>query len=140
MNNFNKLKALLFLFVTQFSLASFVSAATSNIKTTGMEAQDNALLSTAGLSGNASLSTIISTLIQVVLGFLGVIFLVLTIMAGFKWMMSQGNEEEIKKAKGSLKNAIIGIVIVLAAYTITYSVFKYLPFGGSGGAGSITTP
>jgi cytochrome bd-type quinol oxidase subunit 2 len=142
-NNFNRLKAILFLFIVQFSLASFIGAATnSNIKTDGMKAQDDALISTSGLAGNSNLATIMSTLIQVVLGFLGVIFLALTIMAGFKWMMSQGNEKEIETAKGSLKNAIIGVVIVLAAYVITYSVFKYLPFAsnGTGSGGTNVTP
>lgn len=139
-NKFNKLKAALFLVITQFSLASFVSAA--SIKTDNMKAQDDALMDASGLAGASSLSTIISVLIQVVLGFLGVVFLVLTIMAGFKWMMSQGNEDDIKKAKSSLKNSIIGIIIVLAAYAITYSVFKYLPFasGGTGTGGTNVTP
>lgn len=136
----NKIKVLIFLFITQFSLASFIKAA--NIKTEGMDAQDAALMDAAGLSGNSNLSTIISVMIQVVLGFLGVVFLALTIMAGFKWMMSQGNEKEIEAAKGSIKNSVIGIIIVLAAYAITYSVFKYLPFAsnGTGGGGSIVTP
>lgn len=37
----------------------------------------------------------------------------------------------LKKAQGSLKNAVIGLIIVLAAYAITYSVFTYLPFAGN---------
>ena len=73
--------------------------------------------------------------IQVVLGFLAIIFLGLTLMAGFKWMTAGGNEESIKKAQKTLKAAIIGLIIVLAAYTITYFVFLNLPFGGGGSSG-----
>jgi hypothetical protein len=69
--------------------------------------------------------------VKVVLGFLGIIFLGLTLMSGFKWMTAGGNEEEIKKAQATLKSAIIGLIIVLAAYTITYFVFTQLPFTGS---------
>lgn len=142
-NKFKKLKALIFLFLVQLSLASFVNGAESgSIKTEGLDKQDEALMGPSGLAGNTSLSTIISVLIEVVLGFLGVIFLVLTIAAGFKWMASQGNEKEIDAAKSSIKNSVIGLLIVIAAYAITYSVFKYLPFAsnGSGGGGSIVTP
>ncbi|MBN2854352.1 hypothetical protein JXK06_02340 [Patescibacteria group bacterium] len=59
-------------------------------------------------------------IIQWVLGFLGLIFLVLIIFAGFKWMTSGGNEEEVKKAQALMKNAVIGLIIILAAWTITY--------------------
>ena len=133
MMNLKKLSTIIFLFVTQFIIVPMVSA--GSIKTDALNSQDDHLMANSGLAGNSSLSSIISVLIQTALGFLGVIFLVLTIMAGFKWMMSEGNEEEIKKAQGSLKNAVIGLVIVLAAYAITYSVFKYLPFAGGGLSG-----
>jgi len=79
---------------------------------------------------------VVAEVIQVVLGFLAIIFLVLTLFAGFRWMTAQGNEEEIKKASASIKTAVIGLVIILAAYTITYFIFRVLPFGaGSVGGG-----
>ena len=136
MSNFKKFKAIIFLFVTQLLIAPAVFG-TSTPKTMALEEQDKALISSSSLAGNSNLASIISLLIQAALGFLGVIFLILTILAGFKWMTSQGNEDEIKKAQGSLKNSIIGLLIVLAAYAITYTVFKYMPFAGgiSGGAG-----
>lgn len=114
-----------------------VAASTGkSLDTSRLDAQDQAMANAAGLGGTTNLAFIISVIIKTVLGFLGIVFLVLTIMAGFRWMTSQGNEEEIKKAKKTLTNSIIGLIIVLTAYTITYSVFKYLPFsGGSGGVG-----
>jgi len=140
MSKLAKLKSLSFLFITQLLVAPLAFGA--SVDTTDLNTQDNALMSTSKLGGNSNLATIISILIQTILGFLGIVFLVLTIMAGFKWMTSQGNEDEIKKAKSSLTNSIIGLLIVIAAYVITYSVFNYLPFAsnGSGGGGSIVTP
>lgn len=137
MSKLKNLKAIAFLFLVQLVAAPFALAA--SIQTDNLNKQDTALMAQSGLSGNSNLATIISILIQTILGFLGIVFLVLTIMAGFKWMTSQGNEDEIKKAKGSLKNSIIGLLIVIAAYTITYSVFTYLPFAsnGSGTGGAI---
>jgi hypothetical protein len=57
-------------------------------------------------------------IIKVFLGLLGIIFLTLIVFAGFRWMNSHGNEEEIKKAKDQLAMAVIGLVIILAAYSI----------------------
>jgi len=134
MSTIQKLKFIAFLSITQLIVAPITFAA---IKTTELDGQDNALMDNSTLAGNTDMATIISLLIKTALGFLGVIFLVLTIMSGFKWMMAQGNEEDIKKAKGTIKNSIIGLVIVIAAYAITYSIFNYLPFAsnnsGTGG-------
>jgi cytochrome bd-type quinol oxidase subunit 2 len=58
-------------------------------------------------------------LIKAFLGFLGVIFLLLMIYAGYTWMMARGNEAEVDKAKKMIESAIIGLVVVLAAYAIT---------------------
>lgn len=65
------------------------------------------------------IGVVIGNIIKVVLGLLGIIFLVLTIYAGFLWMTAAGNEKSVAKAKGILVSAIIGLVIVLTAYTVT---------------------
>ncbi len=67
---------------------------------------------------NVTLLPLIGTILNVALGLLGVILLVLTIYSGFLWMTAQGNEETVTKAKTLLRNAIIGLIITLAAYSI----------------------
>jgi len=57
--------------------------------------------------------------IGIVLSFVGVLFFILMIYAGILWMTAQGNEQQVKKARDLLINAIIGLIIVLAAYAIT---------------------
>ncbi len=71
------------------------------------------------MSGNAFLNSKIGSIIGVVLSFVGVIFLILMIYAGLVWMTAQGNQEQVNKAKDLMINAIIGLIIVLAAYAIT---------------------
>ena len=66
----------------------------------------------------------IALIIQVFIGFLGVIFFVLFIWAGFKWMTSQGNETTITEAKSQLRSAAIGLVIILMAFAITSFVTR----------------
>ncbi len=72
-----------------------------------------------------SLESIISTIIYVVLSFVGVIFFVLLIYGAFIWMTAQGNEEQVKKASGIVKDSIIGLAITLSAYAISYFLISY---------------
>jgi hypothetical protein len=48
------------------------------------------------------------------------------IYGGYRWMMASGREEEVQKAKDTIKAAIIGLIIVLSAYTITYFISRSL--------------
>ena len=69
-----------------------------------------------------SIDTTIGGIIQAVMSFLGIIFLILMIYGGFLWMTAKGNEEQVTKAKNLIIAAIIGIIIVVSAYAITYFV------------------
>ena len=76
--------------------------------------------------GTQSLEQIIGNLIQNILALLGVIFLILAVYGGYKWMMARGNEQEVEKAKETIKAAVIGAGIVLGAYAITSFVINKL--------------
>lgn len=65
------------------------------------------------------LQTKVGQIIGTVLTFVGALFFILMIYAGIMWMTSQGNDQQVTKAKDLLINAIIGIIIVFAAYAIT---------------------
>lgn len=79
---------------------------------------------------------IVSSIITIVLGLLGVLFIIQIILAGFKWMMAGGNEEQITHAKKRITNAAIGIAIILAAYIITmFVITQLINVTGSGGGG-----
>lgn len=64
--------------------------------------------------------------INVLLSFIGLILLVLIIIAGIQWMTSGGNEEIIKKAKSTIKNAIIGLFIIIASWIIANTVMQII--------------
>ncbi len=68
----------------------------------------------------------IANIVKIALGFLGIIFVILIIYAGFMWMTAAGSEERISKAKKIMIAAIIGVAIVLSAYLITYFVIDQL--------------
>ena len=81
--------------------------------------QITAFESQTGSDYSNFLQTKAGQIIGAILSFVGVLFLGLMIYAGILWMTAQGNEQQVNKAKGMLTNAIIGIVIVFAAYAIT---------------------
>jgi len=64
--------------------------------------------------------------IKPVLGLLGLLFLVLMVYAGTMWMTAMGNEKRVAKAKDIMIAALIGAVIVVAAYTLTNFLFTSL--------------
>ncbi len=71
-----------------------------------------------------SMQDIIILVINTVLGLLGVIFLIIIIYAGFLWMTAGGNDDQVGKAKKWLVNGIIGVVIIVGAYAISYFVLN----------------
>ena len=73
----------------------------------------------AGVGDYTDPRKIVSQILQILLTLVGTIFFVLTIYAGYLWMTAGGNEEEAEKAKTTLRNSIIGLIIVIAAYGIT---------------------
>ena len=75
-----------------------------------------------------------ANIIKIILGVLGTIFLVLAVYAGFLWMTAGGEEENISKAKKMLYNAVIGLAVVLSAYSLTLFVSSRLLEAIQGGS------
>ena len=65
-------------------------------------------------------------IINTVLLFLAIIFLALVLFAGFKYMTSGGNEQKVSESLGYIKNATIGLVIVLMACAISFALLARL--------------
>jgi len=92
------------------------------------------------LNGSLSVAAdprlIVGRLIQIALSFLGVIAIVLIMYAGFIWTTSGGEEEKIDSAKKILRNAIIGLAIIISSWAIATYVLTSLmaAIGGGGGA------
>lgn len=79
-----------------------------------------------------TVAKVVATVIQAFLGLLGIIFIVLIILAGYNWMIARGDEEKVTKAKDTLRRAVIGLIIIVGAYAISYFVFSNLPWGTGG--------
>lgn len=73
----------------------------------------------AGVGQQQELPVLVGRIINIVLGFIGILLIAYFIYAGFLWMTAGGNEENVTKAKTIIKNAIIGLIITVAAFAIT---------------------
>jgi len=88
-----------------------------------------------GLSATSPV-IVVTRIIQFFLGFLGFIALILIIYAGYLWMTSAGDADKIKKAKDILKNAVIGLVIILSSVGIVTFILNLLISNNGGGDGN----
>lgn len=71
----------------------------------------------------------IQTIINLLVGVAGTILVIMLVIGGIRYLTNAGNEEEVGKAKKLLIDAIIGLIITLAAYAIGTYVTNQL--GGS---------
>ncbi len=76
-----------------------------------------------GTESDVTMLSIIGSIVNSLLVLMGIVLLILTIYAGFLWMTAGGNQDQITKAKGILRNAMIGLVITFSAYAIADFVF-----------------
>ncbi|OGF30524.1 hypothetical protein A2223_01615 [Candidatus Falkowbacteria bacterium RIFOXYA2_FULL_35_8] len=72
------------------------------------------------------LPVIIGRIINVVLGFMGVVMVLIVIYGGFLYMTAGGEPGKADKAKSWIINGIIGLIIMLSAYGITSFVITRL--------------
>ncbi|MBU1202587.1 pilin [Patescibacteria group bacterium] len=76
--------------------------------------------------GSKPLRDTIGGVVNIVLGFLGILATLIILLGGFKWMTSQGNTEKVDEAKKLIGAGIVGLVIILTAYAISRFVLQSL--------------
>lgn len=96
--------------------------------------------------GNAA-QILAGRVIGTALSMIGIIFFILMIYAGLRWMTARGNSELTQKAMDTMIAATIGMIVVLAAYALTRFVFSAIETApvegvetgaGAGGGGTPT--
>ncbi len=107
----------------------FLSFAYFNISQAGNIVLDPVKNVATGESGigyaNTNENSIITTagfIVRIVLSLLGIMFLIFIISSGIQWMTAGGNEEKVTKAQQRIKNATIGLIIVI----LSYAIYSYL--------------
>lgn len=88
-------------------------------------------------TGFRSVSQIVAEIFRIVIAISGAIFLVLLLVGGVQYLTGAGNEETTGKAKRLMIDAVVGLILVLAAYSIGTFILRRVGFTGlPAGAGS----
>lgn len=117
--NGKKIRLFSALFLMSFSFILFFSPVLAAPGSDGNYGLDTSAKGTGLISKDVTPQTMAGTIIGAVLSLIGVVFFILILYGGVRWMIAQGNEAEVEKAKQIIVAAVIGLVIVLAAYAIT---------------------
>ena len=81
---------------------------------------------TPSIIKGASLPEMVGRIITGVISLIGVIMIAYIVYGGFMWTTSGGDTSKVQKAKDIIRNSIIGIIIILASYSITQYVVDAL--------------
>jgi hypothetical protein len=119
MKKFNKVAALVVLGLMVFTVVS----------AQGLAAPANP----GGLSdlshrfgGSGGIAGIIVAVTNIILGIAGAVAILFIIVGGFQYILSGANEELAKRGKSTLRNAVIGLVIIVLSYTVVSIVYNTL--------------
>jgi TRAP-type C4-dicarboxylate transport system permease small subunit len=112
-------------FLLPLGVSAQFSVGDSGLSQTGVAAKIDSNMNIAQFIG--------ARVIQPVLGLLGLTFLCLMVYAGGLWMTAAGNDKRVAKAKDIMTGAVIGAVIIVAAYAVTSALFTALSTGGISG-------
>jgi heme/copper-type cytochrome/quinol oxidase subunit 2 len=64
------------------------------------------------------LEPLFQNVVQAIVALVGVALFIMFLVAGFSFIFSGGDPKKLEQSKGTLTNAIIGLVIIVAAYII----------------------
>jgi hypothetical protein len=105
--------------VSPLALSQPAYATTNNVGDLwGSETIQKNVVSNSGL-GDKDPREVVGLVIKYILGFLGIIAVVIIMLAGFQYMTAGGDPIKAEEARGKIMAAVIGLVIILAAYGIT---------------------
>lgn len=122
--------SLIVLPIFAFSLTAHASNANNAV--TGWDTSTGAGAGTAdnvgtklGL-GSTDPRVMVASIINMAMGFLGIIAVMIILIGGFKWMTAGGAEDKVEEAGKLIKAGIIGLVIILASWAIAKFVVSSL--------------
>ncbi len=74
--------------------------------------------------GSQDTRLIAASVLNILFGLIGIISIIYILYGGFRWTTAGGNEDEIKKAQKILQAGFIGLIIVLASYSLAKFVLE----------------
>lgn len=82
-------------------------------------------MTSAGVKlGTRDLKGSVMGIINLLMGFLGIIAIIIILVGGFKYMTAMGSDDKIGEAKKLIIAGIVGLCIILGSYSIAYFVVE----------------
>lgn len=119
-------KLFLPIFIFSFYAKNVMAANLKDAFSNAKEVAHNGSYATYSEDGaNLLLNSTIGNIITTFLSVIGIIFIILSVYGSFLYLTSRGNQEQTKKAINIITQSLIGLIIILAAYAISYFIFKF---------------
>lgn len=115
-------------FLGLFASLLFVTAALAGPNFTDHQANLNIITKKSGVE-KIDAQSYAGRVIQIAFSVAGIVFLVLMVYAGFRWMLARGQEEYVNKARDTITGAILGLAFIVGAFAITSFVTTRLLSG-----------
>ena len=90
----------------------------------GLSAGDEFIDCDSASQSGGGISSIMSNVLNILSFIAGIIAVIMLIIAGIKFITSQGDPGKVSEARQAIIYAVIGIVIVVLAQTIVFFVLK----------------
>jgi len=100
--------------IAMFAMPAIVAAQADPTENYGLESN----FTDVAIGQNDDLKGSIANIINIILGFLGIIAVIIILAGGFKWMTAGGSDEKVGEARQMIIQGVIGLVIIFAAWAI----------------------
>lgn len=118
------------------SLALVVFPVAAQITQVGGEDCSALGISCTGSEDTDSLLNTIVTIVNVLLGLVGIVAAIYLVLGGVRYVMSEGEEDQTEKAKKTIIYALIGIIVIGISAALVNFVISDVIGGASDGGGS----
>ena len=93
---------------------------------TGLNATANSAYGSGYATSTPGIPQLVGNVLTVIYSVLGVYLLLVYVYSGIEWIRSGGDSKLVTAAKTRITNATVGLLIVLAAYSLTNYVVGQL--------------
>lgn len=76
--------------------------------------------------GIDNLPDLIGRVLKYLIGFLGILALLMFLYGGFTWMTAMGEPKKVTKGAETIKWAAIGLIVIFLSYALVYSIFNFI--------------
>lgn len=83
-----------------------------------------------GSNPTADLGNLIAAAIVLVFTFAGIAALIYMMWGAFNWITSGGEKDKLMKAQGRIRNAVVGIFVVIFVFAVFVTLFQFV-LGGT---------